>query len=95
MGADTRKFAYLELRGLKRDGTFSGYASIFGEVDLGKMPAPETEVRCTPAPSGQAENPRADRGGRALRRAGCKDKTCLGGWKGTGSHHDRDAVLRR
>lgn len=64
MGADTRKFAYLELRGLKRDGTFSGYASIFGEVDLGKMPAPETEVRCTPAPSGQAENPRADRGSR-------------------------------
>jgi HK97 family phage prohead protease len=36
MGPDTRKFASLELRGLKRDGTFSGYASIFGEVDLGK-----------------------------------------------------------
>jgi hypothetical protein len=36
MGADTRKFANLELRGLKRDGRFSGYASVFGEVDLGK-----------------------------------------------------------
>ncbi|NLS02857.1 HK97 family phage prohead protease [Rhizobium sp. P32RR-XVIII] len=36
VGADTRKFANLELRGLKRDGTFSGYASVFGEVDLGK-----------------------------------------------------------
>lgn len=36
VGADTRKFASLELRGLKRDGTFSGYASVFGEVDLGK-----------------------------------------------------------
>ncbi|MBB3539753.1 MULTISPECIES: HK97 family phage prohead protease [Rhizobium] len=36
MGADTRKFANLELRGLKRDGSFSGYASVFGEVDLGK-----------------------------------------------------------
>jgi HK97 family phage prohead protease len=36
VGADTRKFASLELRGLKRDGSFSGYASVFGEVDLGK-----------------------------------------------------------
>jgi len=36
MGAETRKFANLELRHLKRDGTFSGYASVFGEVDLGK-----------------------------------------------------------
>lgn len=36
MGADTRKFANLELRGLKRDGSFSGYASVFGEVDPGK-----------------------------------------------------------
>jgi HK97 family phage prohead protease len=36
LGADTRKFANLELRGLSRDGTFSGYASVFGEVDLGK-----------------------------------------------------------
>ncbi|MDM9647980.1 HK97 family phage prohead protease [Rhizobium sp. S163] len=35
-GAETRKFANLELRGLSRDGTFSGYASVFGEVDLGK-----------------------------------------------------------
>lgn len=35
-GADTRQFANLELRGLSRDGTFSGYASVFGEVDLGK-----------------------------------------------------------
>ncbi len=36
IGVDTRKFANLELRGLSRDGTFSGYASVFGEVDLGK-----------------------------------------------------------
>jgi HK97 family phage prohead protease len=36
VGADTRKFASLELRGLKQDGSFSGYASVFGEVDLGK-----------------------------------------------------------
>src|ERR1700710_611259 len=36
MGIDTRKFANLELRGLKGDGSFSGYASVFGEVDLGK-----------------------------------------------------------
>ncbi len=36
MGADTRKFANLELRGLRRDDRFSGYASVFGEVDLGK-----------------------------------------------------------
>ncbi|TCL76167.1 HK97 family phage prohead protease [Rhizobium sp. BK251] len=35
-GADTRKFANLELRGLRSDGSFSGYASLFGEVDLGK-----------------------------------------------------------
>ena len=32
----TRKFANLELRGIALDGTFSGYASVFGEVDLGK-----------------------------------------------------------
>ncbi|MFS8121397.1 HK97 family phage prohead protease [Rhizobium sp. BR 250] len=32
----TRKFANLELRGITSDGTFSGYASVFGEVDLGK-----------------------------------------------------------
>jgi phage head maturation protease len=32
----SRKFVNLELRGLKRDGSFSGYASVFGEVDLGK-----------------------------------------------------------
>ncbi|MCC2609043.1 HK97 family phage prohead protease [Neorhizobium petrolearium] len=31
-----RKFANLELAGVAGDGTFSGYASIFGEVDLGK-----------------------------------------------------------
>jgi HK97 family phage prohead protease len=36
MGADTRKFASLELRALRQDGSFSGYASVFGEVDLGK-----------------------------------------------------------
>lgn len=30
----TRKFASLELRGITVDGTFSGYASVFGEVDL-------------------------------------------------------------
>lgn len=32
----TRKFANLELRGITSDGTFSGYASVFGEVDLGR-----------------------------------------------------------
>ena len=32
----TRKFANLELRGITSDGTFSGYASVFGEVDLGQ-----------------------------------------------------------
>ncbi|MDS7596541.1 HK97 family phage prohead protease [Agrobacterium tumefaciens] len=32
----TRKFANLELRGISGDGTFSGYASVFGEVDLGR-----------------------------------------------------------
>ncbi len=31
-----RKFANLELAGVSGDGTFSGYASVFGEVDLGK-----------------------------------------------------------
>ena len=32
----TRKFANLELRGITSDGTFSGYASVFGEIDLGQ-----------------------------------------------------------
>lgn len=32
----TRKFANLELRGIAFHGTFSGYASVFGEVDLGR-----------------------------------------------------------
>ncbi|PZM17311.1 HK97 family phage prohead protease [Rhizobium tubonense] len=36
MGIDTCKFANLELRGLGSDGSFSGYASVFEEVDLGK-----------------------------------------------------------
>ena len=36
VGIDSCKFASLELRGLNRDGSFSGYASVFGEVDLGK-----------------------------------------------------------
>ncbi|MGK6315250.1 HK97 family phage prohead protease [Neorhizobium sp. DT-125] len=31
-----RKFANLELSGLTGDGVFSGYASVFGEIDLGK-----------------------------------------------------------
>jgi HK97 family phage prohead protease len=31
-----RKFANLELAGISGDGVFSGYASVFGEVDLGK-----------------------------------------------------------
>lgn len=31
-----RKFASLELAGVTGDGVFSGYASVFGEVDLGK-----------------------------------------------------------
>jgi HK97 family phage prohead protease len=33
---NARKFASLELSGLGGDGTFSGYASVFGEEDLGK-----------------------------------------------------------
>ncbi|MDO1581553.1 HK97 family phage prohead protease [Rhizobium oryzicola] len=33
---NARKFANLDLAGLSGDGTFSGYASVFGEVDLGK-----------------------------------------------------------
>lgn len=31
-----RKFANLELKAVKENGTFCGYASVFGEVDLGK-----------------------------------------------------------
>lgn len=31
-----RKFANLELAGVSGDGVFSGYASVFGEVDLGR-----------------------------------------------------------
>lgn len=31
-----RKFASLELAGVSGDGVFSGYASVFGEVDLGR-----------------------------------------------------------
>ncbi len=31
-----RKFANLELAGITGDGFFSGYASVFGEIDLGK-----------------------------------------------------------
>ncbi|TNM65646.1 HK97 family phage prohead protease [Aliirhizobium smilacinae] len=33
---NARKFANLELAGITGDGTFAGYASVFGEVDLGK-----------------------------------------------------------
>ncbi len=33
---DTRTFASLELRGMTGEGRFAGYASLFGEVDLGK-----------------------------------------------------------
>ncbi|MFD1746548.1 HK97 family phage prohead protease [Rhizobium helianthi] len=33
---NARKFASLEISELGGDGTFSGYASLFGEVDLGK-----------------------------------------------------------
>jgi uncharacterized protein len=33
---ETRKFASLEMRGISGQGRFSGYASLFGEVDLGK-----------------------------------------------------------
>jgi HK97 family phage prohead protease len=36
MGVDTCRFANLELKALNRDGSFSGYASVFDEVDLGK-----------------------------------------------------------
>ncbi len=31
-----RKFANLELAGVTGDGVFSGYASVFGEIDLGR-----------------------------------------------------------
>ena len=31
-----RRYAALTLKGIACDGTFSGYASVFGEVDLGK-----------------------------------------------------------
>jgi HK97 family phage prohead protease len=31
-----RKFANLELKSVKENGSFCGYASVFGEVDLGK-----------------------------------------------------------
>lgn len=34
--ATARKFANLELAGVSGDGVFSGYASVFGEVDLGR-----------------------------------------------------------
>ena len=30
------KFTSLDLKAVEVDGTFSGYASVFGEVDLGK-----------------------------------------------------------
>jgi HK97 family phage prohead protease len=33
---NARKFANLELAGVTGDGVFSGYASVFGEVDLGR-----------------------------------------------------------
>ncbi|KQQ37840.1 primosomal replication protein N [Rhizobium sp. Leaf306] len=36
MRPNVRKFANLELAGIAGDGTFSGYASVFGEVDLGR-----------------------------------------------------------
>lgn len=32
----TKKYADLTLQGVSGDGTFSGYASVFGEVDLGR-----------------------------------------------------------
>lgn len=32
----TRRFASLTLKGISGDGVFSGYASVFGEIDLGK-----------------------------------------------------------
>ena len=32
----TTRFANLALKGVTGDGTFSGYASVFGEIDLGK-----------------------------------------------------------
>ena len=32
----TKKYADLTLAGVSGDGVFSGYASLFGEVDLGK-----------------------------------------------------------
>ncbi len=35
-GPAMKKFANLTLHGIAGDGTFSGYASVFGEVDLGK-----------------------------------------------------------
>ena len=43
----TKKYADLTLAGVTGDGVFSGYASLFGEVDLGKDAiAPGAFVRC-------------------------------------------------
>jgi HK97 family phage prohead protease len=36
VGIDIHRFASLDLKALNRDGSFSGYASVFGEVDLGR-----------------------------------------------------------
>ena len=44
MRPNVRKFANLELAGIAGDGTFSGYASVFGEVDLGRD-APSSVLR--------------------------------------------------
>ena len=35
-GAETRKFASLDLHSISGQGRFSGYASLFGQIDLGK-----------------------------------------------------------
>ncbi|WP_163269014.1 HK97 family phage prohead protease [Chelativorans alearense] len=36
IGADERKYAGLDVEQVERDGSFSGYASLFGRVDLGR-----------------------------------------------------------
>ena len=41
----TKKYADLTLQGVSGDGVFSGYASLFGEVDLGKALAAEKAMR--------------------------------------------------
>lgn len=55
MGIDTCRFASLDLKSLNRDGSFSGYASVFGEVDLGKDQVERGAFRKSLAERGAAD----------------------------------------